>query len=102
MNRVSTSFAPKGESTIAIAAGPVSQSREVNPGPGRARRLRLLVEGDAMVFVELTGPGGSASPLHSMPLLPGSVSIVTAAGSHLAAVTAGGSAMLYVTPGEGA
>lgn len=102
MSKSSTPFAPKGASTIAIEAGPLSQSREVNPGPGRARRLRLVVDGDAMVFVELSGPGGTASPLHSMPLLPGSVSIVTASGSHLAAITAGGTSMLYVTPGEGA
>lgn len=94
-------FAPKGASTVTFSVTTVSSVQQVNPGPGRSRRLRLVNAGPSTVFVEMGGAGVTANRLSALPILSGGSAVVTAAGSYLAAVTETGSALLYATPGEG-
>lgn len=102
MTLTNAPFAPKATSTKALSVGVSINLVEVNPGPGRCRRLRLHNAGPSLVFVELTGAGGDVSSATGMPIPVGHTGIYTAPGSYIAAVTQSGSATLYVTPGEGA
>lgn len=101
MNVTVVPFAPKSASTITITAETTSSAQVIDPGPGRCRRLRIYNAGPNLAFVEVTGSGGAVSSATGMPIPSGEITIVTATGSHLAAVTTSGSATLYVTPGEG-